>query len=87
MIRLVRILFFNEGNLHSHVLGHGRLDEALRAGLNGTRDVEARWQTQMVTHTISATGIGTGTAAGASGVGSVGEARKPREAPLRISSR
>lgn len=39
----MRVLFFNEGNLDSHVLGHGRLDDALRAGLNGTTDVEARF--------------------------------------------
>ena len=31
----MRALFFNEGNLDTHVLGHGRLDEALRAGGSG----------------------------------------------------
>jgi len=39
----VRVLFFNEGNLDSHVLGHGQLDEALRAGLVAAEDVEARF--------------------------------------------
>jgi starch synthase len=39
----VRVLFFNEGNLGAHVLGHGQLDAALRAGMTGTPDVEARF--------------------------------------------
>jgi glycosyltransferase involved in cell wall biosynthesis len=39
----VRVLFFNEGNLDTHVMGHGQLDAALRAGLVGTPDVEARF--------------------------------------------
>jgi glycosyltransferase involved in cell wall biosynthesis len=39
----VRVLFFNEGNLGSHVLGHAQLDAALRAGLKGVPDVEARF--------------------------------------------
>jgi glycosyltransferase involved in cell wall biosynthesis len=39
----VRVLFFNEGNLDSHVLGHGQLDSALRAGLSTGVDVEARF--------------------------------------------
>jgi glycosyltransferase involved in cell wall biosynthesis len=39
----MRALFFNEGNLDTHVLGHGQLDTALRAGLTGTSDVEGRF--------------------------------------------
>jgi glycosyltransferase involved in cell wall biosynthesis len=39
----VRVLFFNVGNLGTHALGHGQLDEALRAGLAGTPDMEARF--------------------------------------------
>lgn len=39
----VRALFFNEGNLDTHVLGHGQLDTALRAGLRRAADVEARF--------------------------------------------
>jgi glycosyltransferase involved in cell wall biosynthesis len=39
----VRVLFFNEGNLGTHVLGHGQLDRALRAGLAGSAGVEARF--------------------------------------------
>ena len=39
----MRALFFNEGNLDTHVLGHGQLDAALRAGLESAQDVEARF--------------------------------------------
>jgi glycosyltransferase involved in cell wall biosynthesis len=39
----MRVLFFNEGNLGSHVLGHSQLDVALRAGLQDTPDIEARF--------------------------------------------
>ena len=39
----MRALFFNEGNLDTHVLGHGQLDAALRAGLEAAPDVEARF--------------------------------------------
>src|SRR5487761_2474768 len=39
----MRILFFNEGNLGSHIMGQGQLDEALRVGLAGTPGVEARF--------------------------------------------
>jgi starch synthase len=39
----LRALFFNEGNLDTHVLGHGQLDAALRAGSTGAPDVEARF--------------------------------------------
>jgi alpha-maltose-1-phosphate synthase len=34
----MRVLFFNEGNLGTHVLGHAQLDEALRSGLSGMPD-------------------------------------------------
>src|SRR5271154_4501350 len=40
---IVRVLFFNLGNLGTHALGHGQLDEALHAGLNGTPGVETRF--------------------------------------------
>ena len=39
----VRILFFNEGNLGSHILGQGQLDEALQVGLSCSAGVEARF--------------------------------------------
>jgi glycosyltransferase involved in cell wall biosynthesis len=39
----VRVLFFNEGNLGTHVLGHGQLDAALSAGLAETSGVQARF--------------------------------------------
>ena len=39
----MRVLFLNEGNLGSHVLGQGQLDAALQAGLAGTPDIEARF--------------------------------------------
>jgi alpha-maltose-1-phosphate synthase len=39
----MRVLFFNEGNLGTHVLGHAQLDGALRSGLRDTPDVEARF--------------------------------------------
>lgn len=42
-MHIVRALFFNEGNLDTHVLGHGQLDAALRAGLTRTSDVEGRF--------------------------------------------
>jgi glycosyltransferase involved in cell wall biosynthesis len=37
----MRVLFFNEGNLGTHVLGHAQLDAALHSGLQSTSDVEA----------------------------------------------
>jgi glycosyltransferase involved in cell wall biosynthesis len=37
----MRVLFFNEGNLGSHVMGQGQLPEALRVGLAETSGVEA----------------------------------------------
>ena len=43
MSETVRALFFNEGNLDTHVLGHGQLDAAIRAGLASAPDVEARF--------------------------------------------
>ena len=39
----VRVLFFNEGNLGTYILGQGQLDAALRAGLRTAPDVEARF--------------------------------------------
>jgi alpha-maltose-1-phosphate synthase len=34
----MRVLFFNEGNLGTHILGQGQLDAALRAGLSDAPD-------------------------------------------------
>jgi glycosyltransferase involved in cell wall biosynthesis len=39
----MRVLFFNEGNLGSHILGQAQLEGALRAGLRATPDVEAHF--------------------------------------------
>jgi glycosyltransferase involved in cell wall biosynthesis len=39
----VRILFFNEGNLDTYILGQGQLDAALRTGLRTAPDVEANF--------------------------------------------
>lgn len=39
----MRVLFFNEGNLGTHVLGQGQLEDALRAGLMSTPAVQARF--------------------------------------------
>ncbi|HYM55111.1 MAG TPA: glycosyltransferase family 4 protein [Solirubrobacteraceae bacterium] len=39
----MRVLFFNEGNLGTHILGQGQLDEALRVGLTAAPGVEARF--------------------------------------------
>ena len=39
----MRVLFFNEGNLGAHVLGHAQLDGALHSGLQDTPDIEARF--------------------------------------------
>jgi glycosyltransferase involved in cell wall biosynthesis len=39
----MRVLFFNEGNLDTHVLGHAQLDAALRAGLSTDGGVETRF--------------------------------------------
>jgi glycosyltransferase involved in cell wall biosynthesis len=39
----MRVLFFNEGNLGAHTLGHAQLDDALRSGLESASDVEARF--------------------------------------------
>ncbi len=39
----MRVLFFNEGNLGAHVMGHGQLTEALRVGLAESEGVEARF--------------------------------------------
>jgi glycosyltransferase involved in cell wall biosynthesis len=39
----VRVLFFNEGNLGTHVMGQGQLEQALRTGLPFAPDVQARF--------------------------------------------
>src|ERR1039458_9953597 len=39
----VRVLFFNEGNLGTHILGQGQLDAALHAGLSSAPDVETHF--------------------------------------------
>jgi glycosyltransferase involved in cell wall biosynthesis len=39
----VRILFFNEGNLGTYILGQGQLDQALRVGLSEAPEIEARF--------------------------------------------
>jgi glycosyltransferase involved in cell wall biosynthesis len=39
----VRVLFFNEGNLGSHVMGQGQLQDALRAGLDSVPGLDARF--------------------------------------------
>jgi glycosyltransferase involved in cell wall biosynthesis len=39
----MRILFFNEGNLGTHVMGQGQLEAALRVGLAHEPDVQARF--------------------------------------------
>lgn len=39
----MRVMFFNEGNFGSHILGQGQLDAALRTGLQSRPDVEARF--------------------------------------------
>jgi glycosyltransferase involved in cell wall biosynthesis len=39
----MRVLFFNEGNLGTHVLGHAQLDAALRSGLQSASGVEAHF--------------------------------------------
>src|ERR1700728_2585419 len=41
--RSVRVLFFNEGNLGTHIMGQGQLEAALRVGLPGAADIEARF--------------------------------------------
>jgi glycosyltransferase involved in cell wall biosynthesis len=39
----MRVMFFNEGNLGTHVVGHGQLDQALRVGLSAVPEIEARF--------------------------------------------
>ena len=39
----MRVMFFNEGNLGTHILGQGQLDEAVRVGLTVTPGVEAHF--------------------------------------------
>ena len=41
--RPMRVLFFNEGNLGTHVLGHNQLTQSLRVGLAETPAVDARF--------------------------------------------
>ncbi len=41
--RTVRVLFFNEGNLGTYILGQGQLDAALRTGLRAVSGVECRF--------------------------------------------
>ncbi|HEV3069930.1 MAG TPA: glycosyltransferase family 4 protein [Solirubrobacteraceae bacterium] len=39
----MRALFFNEGNLGTHILGQGQLQDALRIGLTSAPEIEARF--------------------------------------------
>jgi glycosyltransferase involved in cell wall biosynthesis len=39
----MRVMFFNEGNLGTHVVGHGQLEQALRVGIEGHPELEARF--------------------------------------------
>jgi alpha-maltose-1-phosphate synthase len=39
----MRVLFFNEGNLGTHIMGQGQLEAALRTGLTDAPDVRARF--------------------------------------------
>jgi starch synthase len=39
----VRVLFFNEGNLGSHIMGQGQLEQALRTGLPLAAEAEAHF--------------------------------------------
>jgi len=39
----MRVMFFNEGNLGTHILGQGQLDEAVRTGLTVTPGVDAHF--------------------------------------------
>ncbi len=39
----MRLLFFNEGNLGTHIMGQGQLEAALRTGLADTPSVQARF--------------------------------------------
>jgi glycosyltransferase involved in cell wall biosynthesis len=59
--RFVRVLFFNEGNLGTHVMGQAQLDTALRVGLPGAPEIEAhfaglspmgRWTTALATRPL-----------------------------------
>ena len=39
------MLFFNEGNLGSHILGQSQLEAALRVGLSSTHgEIDARFE-------------------------------------------
>jgi glycosyltransferase involved in cell wall biosynthesis len=57
----MRLLFFNEGNLGTHIMGQGQLEAALRTGLAGAPDVQAhftgltpmgRWASALATRPI-----------------------------------
>jgi glycosyltransferase involved in cell wall biosynthesis len=39
----MRVLFFNEGNLGTHIMGQGQLEAALRIGLTDAEDLQARF--------------------------------------------
>jgi len=39
----MRVLFFNEGNLGTHILGQGQLEDALHSGLAAAPEVQARF--------------------------------------------
>jgi glycosyltransferase involved in cell wall biosynthesis len=39
----MRVIFFNEGNLGTHIMGQGQLEAALRKGLETAPEVEARF--------------------------------------------
>lgn len=40
----MRFMFFNEGNLGTHVVGHGQLEKALRVGLQEQGETEAHFE-------------------------------------------
>jgi glycosyltransferase involved in cell wall biosynthesis len=57
----MRLLFFNEGNLGTHIMGQGQLEEALRTGLATTPHVQAhfagltpmgRWASALATRPV-----------------------------------
>ena len=39
----MRVMFFNEGNLGTHIMGQGQMEAALRTGLSEAPEVEARF--------------------------------------------
>jgi glycosyltransferase involved in cell wall biosynthesis len=61
----MRVLFFNEGNLGTHIMGQGQLEAALHTGLSERPDVEAqfagltpmgRWAGMLATRPVPALG-------------------------------